>query len=121
MSCTGASITNSGGLRNEAVIREESGMTEKQVPAMPRITALYSRTATFKLDEEINSILHQREVIEGYAKKNGFNNLHHFSEMISLSSIQCPFSKPIVICKIIPIIRASNGCIRVNRGSPYFY
>lgn len=74
------SSINNEGLHNEAIIGEGNDMPEKQASAMPKITALYSRTATFKLDAEINSIKHQKEVIEGYAKKNGFTNLHHFSD-----------------------------------------
>ena len=44
-----------------------------------KITALYERLS--KDDEaegDSNSIVHQKEILEAYAKRNGFSNIHHF-------------------------------------------
>lgn len=44
-----------------------------------RITALYERLSRDDEGEgESNSIVHQKEILEAYAKKNGFGNIRHF-------------------------------------------
>ncbi|MCL2509389.1 MAG: recombinase family protein [Oscillospiraceae bacterium] len=44
-----------------------------------KITALYERISQDDdFDGESNSIVHQKEILESYAKKNGFVNLRHF-------------------------------------------
>jgi DNA invertase Pin-like site-specific DNA recombinase len=47
-----------------------------------RITALYERLSR---DDEnqgtSNSIINQRQILEDYARKNGFANIRHFQEM----------------------------------------
>lgn len=44
-----------------------------------KITALYERISQDDdFDGESNSIVHQKEILESYAKKNGFGNLMHF-------------------------------------------
>ena len=48
-------------------------------PDIGKITALYERLS--KDDEaegDSNSIIHQKEILESYAKKNGFGNIRHF-------------------------------------------
>ena len=44
-----------------------------------KITALYERISQDDdFDGESNSIVHQKEILEAYAKKNGFGNIFHF-------------------------------------------
>ena len=44
-----------------------------------KITVLYERLSK---DDEVegdsNSIVHQKEILEAYARKNGFSNIRHF-------------------------------------------
>ena len=50
-------------------------------PNNSKITALYERLS--KDDEQKNesvSIAHQKQMLEQYARKNGFQNLHHFTD-----------------------------------------
>ncbi len=55
--------------------------TRQPNPNTPKLTALYERLSR---DDELqgpsNSIVNQRELLEDYAKKNGFTNLAHFSD-----------------------------------------
>jgi DNA invertase Pin-like site-specific DNA recombinase len=44
-----------------------------------KITALYERLSRDdELEGDSNSILHQKEILESYAKRNGFCNIRHF-------------------------------------------
>ena len=46
-----------------------------------KITALYERLS--RDDEQKNesiSIAHQKQILEDYARKNGFQNIRHFTE-----------------------------------------
>ena len=44
-----------------------------------KITALYERLSRDdEAEGDSNSILHQKEILESYAKKNGFGNVRHF-------------------------------------------
>ena len=44
-----------------------------------KITALYERLSKDDdLEGDSNSIVHQKEILEAYAKRNGFGNIHHF-------------------------------------------
>jgi|GEM_PF-1842441 len=57
-----------------------------------KITALYERLS--RDDEqkgESNSIVHQKQILEEYALKNGFGNIRHFTEIITPSLIQFNF------------------------------
>ena len=47
-----------------------------------KITALYERLSKDdELQGESNSILNQKKYLEDFAKKNGFDNIRHFTEM----------------------------------------
>ena len=47
-----------------------------------KITALYERLSRDdELQGESNSILNQKKYLEDYARKNGFNNIQHFTTM----------------------------------------
>lgn len=44
-----------------------------------KITALYERISQDDdFEGDSNSIVHQKDILESYAKKNGFTNIHHF-------------------------------------------
>lgn len=46
-----------------------------------KITALYERLSRDdELQGESNSILNQKKYLEDYARKNGFNNIQHFTD-----------------------------------------
>ena len=46
-----------------------------------KITALYERLSKDDdFEGDSNSIVHQKEILETYAKKNGFFNIRHFME-----------------------------------------
>ena len=46
------------------------------------LTALYERLShDDKLQGESNSISNQKAMLEGYAEKNGFTGIRHFTEM----------------------------------------
>ena len=46
-----------------------------------RIPALYERLSRDdELPGESDSILNQKRFLEGYAKKNGFSHIHHFTD-----------------------------------------
>lgn len=46
------------------------------------ITALYERLSRDDEQEgDSNSIVHQKEMLEEYARKNGFQNLVHYTDM----------------------------------------
>lgn len=50
--------------------------------AKQRITALYERLSRDDdLQGESNSILNQKKYLEDYARKYGFSNIRHFTEM----------------------------------------
>ena len=66
--------------------RQSGRMVEQQAqpatrPENTKITALYERLS--RDDEqsgESNSITNQKAILEEYASKNGFENLHHFTD-----------------------------------------
>lgn len=50
--------------------------------AQQKITALYERLShDDELQGESNSISNQKRLLEDYAKRNGFGNIRHFTEM----------------------------------------
>jgi DNA invertase Pin-like site-specific DNA recombinase len=50
-----------------------------QISEKVKITALYERLSQDDEKEgDSNSIVHQKEILEDYAKKNGFRNIRHF-------------------------------------------
>ena len=54
-------------------------------------TALYERLSRDdELQGESNSITNQKHLLEEYAKKNGFDNFRHFTDMYNQRLIQCP-------------------------------
>jgi DNA invertase Pin-like site-specific DNA recombinase len=54
-------------------------MQPKKLNGNQKITALYERISQDDdFDGESNSIIHQKEILESYAKKNGFGNIRHF-------------------------------------------
>ena len=51
-----------------------------------KITALYERLSNDdERKTESLSIAHQKQMLESYAQRNGFGNIHHFFEMESPS------------------------------------
>jgi hypothetical protein len=57
-----------------------------------KITALYSRLSKADLDrgeDEGYSIRNQKELLEGYAKKNNLINIKHYTDLYSSFLIQC--------------------------------
>ena len=51
------------------------------MPKEPKITALYERLSRDDdLAGESNSITNQKKYLEDYAQKNGFKNIHHFTD-----------------------------------------
>ena len=51
------------------------------MPKEPKITALYERLSRDDdLAGESNSITNQKKYLEGYAQKNGFKNIRHFTD-----------------------------------------
>ena len=58
-----------------------------------KITALYERLSRDDLlDGESMSIQNQKAILEDYAHKNGFSNIRHFQEKLTLSLIQCGYA-----------------------------
>ena len=54
-------------------------------------TALYERLSRDdELQGESNSITNQKRLLEDYAKKHGFDNFRHFTDMYNRRLIQCP-------------------------------
>ena len=56
-----------------------------------KITALYERLSRDDdLNGESNSITNQKKYLEDYARRNGFENIRHFTDMYNRILIQCP-------------------------------
>ena len=54
------------------------------MPKTQKITALYERLSRDDdLAGESNSITNQKKYLEDYAKKNGFKNICHFTDVFS--------------------------------------
>ena len=52
-------------------------------------TALYERLSRDdEMQGESNSITNQKQLLESYAKRNGFVNIHHYTDMKTPSLIQ---------------------------------
>ena len=47
-----------------------------------KVTALYERLSKDdELSGESNSITHQKNMLKDYAKRNGYGNIRHYTEM----------------------------------------
>ena len=53
-------------------------------------TALYERLSRDdEMQGESNSIINQKQLLESYAKRNGFVNIYHYTDMYNQGLIQC--------------------------------
>jgi DNA invertase Pin-like site-specific DNA recombinase len=66
-------------------------LTIKKVDQSGKKTVLYCRLSRDDLqqDGESNSISNQKNVLERYAKENGFLNMEYFVDLYSSFLIQC--------------------------------